>query len=520
VTGNLTWNAVGTLGSLLIADPFNGSDTQSCSYAHDDLIRIASANCGSIWSQTFSYDAFGNISKTGNPGYSFQPSYSTNTNRMTSIGGSTPSYDANGDVTNDFLHSYSWDANGRPVTIDGAGLGLTYDALDRLVEQNRSGAYTQIVYSPSGDKLALMNGTTLQKGFVPLAGDAMAVYNSSGLAYYRHSDWLGSSRLASTPSRTIYSDGAYAPFGEAYVQTGAADLSFTGMNQDTVASLYDFPAREYGIQGRWPSPDPAGIAAVDPTDPQTWDRYAYVRNSPLNLVDPTGLCGETYTNWVWSPELGTFALYPTHGPPCDIFYLLQYFGYGGFAMWRPGQPPPTGGGAGAGSGGVGGQQKQQLAQQPCANPNLLNKLEIPLLAKAAGGLHETVGIGLSGSAGAGNGIGYAGGLSGYLAVGPNGDAAFVFTVGSVPVFGPVKAVGGWGGLFGPSVLISTAGNPQQLGGLGMSGGTTWGALFGGGAEVSIGSGAASFSLSAGFSGGGQGHAGVITNTRVIPVCRQ
>ncbi len=90
----------------------------------------------------------------------------------------------------------------------------------------------------------------------------------------------------------MYSDGAYAPFGEGYAQTGTADLSFTGMNQDTVSNLYDFPAREYGIQGRWPSPDPAGILAVDPTDPQTWNRYAYVRNSPLSLVDPTGLDGE------------------------------------------------------------------------------------------------------------------------------------------------------------------------------------------------------------------------------------
>jgi RHS repeat-associated protein len=81
---------------------------------------------------------------------------------------------------------------------------------------------------------------------------------------------------------------AYGPFGEAYAQTGSADLSFTGMNQDTVSNLYDFPAREYGVQGRWPSPDPAGISSAKLTDPQSWNRYAYVRNSPLTSVDPTG----------------------------------------------------------------------------------------------------------------------------------------------------------------------------------------------------------------------------------------
>ncbi len=170
------------------------------------------------------------------------------------------------------------------------GVGITYDALGRMVEQNRSSVYTEIVYTPSSAKLALMSGSTLQKGFVPLTGGSMAVYNSTGLAHYRHSDWIGSARLASTPSRTIYSDVAYGPFGEAYAQSGGGvDLSFTGMNQDTVPNLYDFPAREYGIQGRWPSPDPGGMAAVDPADPQTWNRYAYVRNSPLTMTDPTGL---------------------------------------------------------------------------------------------------------------------------------------------------------------------------------------------------------------------------------------
>ena len=285
VVGNLTWNPLGTLASLAVTDPFNSGDAQTCSYSHDDLSRIASANCGSVWSQTFSYDAFGNINKSGSS--SFGATYSSSTNQMTLIGSSTPSYDSNGNVTNDFLNTYAWDANSRPVTADS--VGLTFDALGRMVEQNRSGTYTEIAYAPDGAKLALMSGSTLQKGLISLTGGSMAVYNSSGLAYYRHPDWIGSSRFASTPSRTMYSDGAYGPFGEPYAQTGTADASFTGMNQDTAANMYDFPAREYGTQGRWPSPDPAGLSSVHIADPQTWSRYAYVRNNPLALVDPTGM---------------------------------------------------------------------------------------------------------------------------------------------------------------------------------------------------------------------------------------
>jgi RHS repeat-associated protein len=289
VVGALTWSPIGTLESLNITDPFNSANAQNCSYTHDDLVRIASANCGSIWSQTFSYDPFGNINKSGTS--SFQAAYSNTTNHMTLIGTSTPSYDANGNVTNDFLHTFAWDAVGKATTIDG--IGLTYDALGRMAEKNQGGgSYSEIVYSPTGAKLAIMNGQSLQKAFVPLAGGSVAVYNASGLAYYRHADHLGSSRLASTPTRTMYSDVAYAPFGEQYAQAGTADPSFTGMNQDTVAGLYDFPAREYNpVQGRWPSPDPAGLGSVTLTDPQTLNRYAYVRNSPLGYVDPQGMCG-------------------------------------------------------------------------------------------------------------------------------------------------------------------------------------------------------------------------------------
>jgi RHS repeat-associated protein len=287
--GALNWNANATLQRLAITDPFNSAGNQACSYIHDDQTRLQSVDCGMSWSQTFSYDPFGNLKKSGTT--SFQPTYSASTNRMISLpGGFTPTYDSNGNVTNDSLHTYAWDANGRPVTIDG--VGVTYDALGRMVEQNRSGTYTEIVYGTSGQKIALMSGQTLQKAFVSLPGGSLAVYTGSGLDHYRHSDWLGSARVTTTPSRAVSGDIAYAPYGETYAQSGTPDASFTGINQDTVPNEYDFPAREYGIQGRWASPDPMGFGAVSLADPQSWNRYAYVRNSPFSFVDPSGLCAD------------------------------------------------------------------------------------------------------------------------------------------------------------------------------------------------------------------------------------
>jgi RHS repeat-associated protein len=300
VTGNLTWNTNGSFQQLQISDQLNAANSQTCTYLYDDLGRIGlppgstgnSVDCGaSKWQQIFSYDAFGNIKKTvptGGTGVSFTPTYATGTSRYTSLPGFTPTYDANGDLTADGAHSFAWDAEGHPVTVDT--VGLTYDALGRMVEQARGSSFTQIVYGPTG-KFALMNGQTLVKGFAQLPGGGTAVYTPGVLpAYYRHSDWLGSSRLATTPSRTVYYDTAYAPFGEAYVETGTNDRSFTDQNQDTISGLHDFMFREYNpAHGRWMSPDPAGMKAANLENPQTWNRYAYTGNTPLQSIDWLGL---------------------------------------------------------------------------------------------------------------------------------------------------------------------------------------------------------------------------------------
>jgi RHS repeat-associated protein len=73
--------------------------------------------------------------------------------------------------------------------------------------------------------------------------------------------------------------------------TGVAGSSWTVVDGNNDAgSLDDFMYRRYSpTQGRWISPDPAGLGAVDPSNPQSWNRYAYALNNPLSFKDPTGL---------------------------------------------------------------------------------------------------------------------------------------------------------------------------------------------------------------------------------------
>ncbi len=74
------------------------------------------------------------------------------------------------------------------------------------------------------------------------------------------------------------------------VEDGSAMLEPAG------AGSYDFLMREYSpTQSRWWTPDPAGLAAADPNDPQSWNQFAYVAGTPLTAVDPLGL--DPCENW-------------------------------------------------------------------------------------------------------------------------------------------------------------------------------------------------------------------------------
>ena len=320
-TGALAWNSNGSLRQLAITDGFNSGGSQTCNFGtssvmgYDDIGRLLSADCSPVWSQSFSYDQYGNITKAGS--LAFQPTYTATTNQMFSLPGApvcnsttkaSVCYDANGNLVNDSYNVYSWDSYGDmasvisapnpPAVCGTSGTCVTYDALDREVELNSSGSYTQLVYGPLG-RVATMNGQTAVAAFSALPGGATLVTSASGWPYYEHSDWLGTARLESQFNATLGNgpdavsyDRAFAPFGEVYAQFGTSQrLQFTGDLQAIGSSgLFDTPNRELQPnQGRWISPDPSGLTAVNPSNPQTWNAYSYALNVPTLLTDVTGL---------------------------------------------------------------------------------------------------------------------------------------------------------------------------------------------------------------------------------------
>ena len=279
-SGSLTWNANGTLQKNIITDPFNSANAQTCTYSYDDLTRVKSVGCGTPWSQTFAYDAFGNLTKSGS--LNWQPGYNASTNRYT-LGGT--SYEANGNLLTDTFHTYTWNAQGKSHTIDS--ITLIYDALGREVEMQNGGTNTEFV-----PDLATMNGQTQTRAFVKLTGGTKVQYQGSSISGYLVPDWIGSVRIASKNTQAYSYSLGFAPFGEQYAAGGnPPTVAWFGENPtNTVSDEYDADNRRiHSSQGRWISPDPAGLAAVELSNPQTLNRYAYVKNNPLNRVDPTGL---------------------------------------------------------------------------------------------------------------------------------------------------------------------------------------------------------------------------------------
>jgi hypothetical protein len=93
------------------------------------------------------------------------------------------------------------------------------------------------------------------------------------------------------------------------------------------------------------SPDPAGMAAVDPTNPQSWNRYTYVLNNPLALIDPLG--EQCFYYLVWD----------------DGWHQVSADGFCG-PSGGGGGPPSDGGGNSAGGGGKLQQPQKQQPRKP------------------------------------------------------------------------------------------------------------------------------------------------------------
>jgi RHS repeat-associated protein len=144
---------------------------------------------------------------------------------------------------------------------------------------------------------------------------------SSPTASYFHDDQLSwristdSTTGSPTYGQVIGYQGHY-PFGESWYSNNGNGLVFTSYQRDAESGLDYAMARYYDSTAvRFCSADPLG-GQLD--DPQTLNRYTYVRNDPVDLTDPNG---KSWLSWLVDVLVGVAAvLLPEIAP--EIFGQL------------------------------------------------------------------------------------------------------------------------------------------------------------------------------------------------------
>ena len=270
-------------GNVLALIDRNASE-HSQQFAYDSADRLVSAH-GVYGERSYHYDAVGNLRAFDNRDYQYNTG-----NRLLSDGQWHYTYDRNGNVTkrsqDGATQSFVYDSHNRLIRFrDETVETYTYDDGETRIKKQ---AGDQITYYVSADyEEVWQNGQRIDTIKHYRSGDQkVATRDRHGLKYL-YPDHLGSAaRMADTSGQQIKAIW-YAPFGGTAHEQGdtVARYRFTGKEKDD-SGLYYYGARYYDdTLGRFLAAD---SILPDVYDPQQLNRFAYVRNNPIKLTDPTG----------------------------------------------------------------------------------------------------------------------------------------------------------------------------------------------------------------------------------------
>jgi RHS repeat-associated protein len=239
---------------------------------------------------TYSYDLVGrrtgvggSLAQTGLPLGISSASYNAN-NQLTQWGTANLFHDANGNMTSDGTNSYTWNARNQLASMNFNNVSFQYDGYGRRTGKTISGYTTNYLYD-GANIVQELSGTTPTANL--LSGGIDEVFtrtDANGTANFLR-DALGSTVALTDNGGTSLATYAYESFGNTSVTSGSSanPYQYTGRENDGTG-LFFYRARYYNPSlQRFISEDPIGFGGGQA------NLYAYVGNSPLNLIDPTGL---------------------------------------------------------------------------------------------------------------------------------------------------------------------------------------------------------------------------------------
>ncbi len=311
--GNNTQNN-GNLLSQKVS--FNGlTNPFEQTYAYDSLNRLQVAeekvNNSTTWKQTFDYDRFGNRN------------FNTANNNTTTLGSctqivcnpviNTSDNQIKKDQNNDNIKEYDYDENGN-LTRDAQSKKFTYDAENHQIKVDTVDANGNVIsnngeylYDGDGRRVKKISSTEITVFVYDGGGQLVAEY-STALAQtpqvsYLTADHLGSARVITNQNGAVTTRKDYMAFGDEAssaqrtanpnYDSSETRKGYTGYEKDGESGLEFAQARYYNSQhGRFTSVDPLTASATI-KNPQTFNRYSYVLNSPYKFTDPLGLLSVT-----------------------------------------------------------------------------------------------------------------------------------------------------------------------------------------------------------------------------------
>ncbi|MBL8797111.1 MAG: hypothetical protein JNM56_24635 [Planctomycetia bacterium] len=274
-------------------------------YEYDLLNQLTAFERGDGHEQSWNLDAQGNFSTVTTDSIDQERDHNQQ-NELTGVGSATLTYDANGNLTTDEQgRTLIWDAWNRLVELkDGSTTLLrnTYDAQGWRVTADDGTEVREFFYSAGWQVLEEQVGGDAQAQYVwsPIYVDAMILRdrdtdNNSTLnerLYVTQDANFNATALIDASGNVV----------ERFTEDPYGKVTFHDASWDVIsASGYDWQYTHQGLhfeaavglfdnRGRWYSPtlmrfvsnDPAGF--VDGTN-----LFAAYRNSPVNMLDPTGL---------------------------------------------------------------------------------------------------------------------------------------------------------------------------------------------------------------------------------------
>jgi RHS repeat-associated protein len=294
---NFHWGAGDNGNVYNITNNRPNDSYRSQHFSYDALNRVqqawSSGGSGNApWGESYTTDIWANLTNISSISSSCQ------TAEGLSVGtalknNQLPSFSY--DIAGNLLGSaqYSYDVGDR-ISTTSSGYTYVYDGEAQRVEKSSSGTGTLYWTGAGGEVLAESDlSANFTAECIFFNGQRVARRDSAGNVHYYFSDHLGSHDVVTNAAGVCEQDIDFYPYGGIYYDYCNTQVpqhyKFTGKERDAETGLDYFGARHLASSmGRWMSPDPT-MVSVNGHNPQSWNRYAYVLNSPLKLLDPNGL---------------------------------------------------------------------------------------------------------------------------------------------------------------------------------------------------------------------------------------